>query len=112
MRFPVDCSKMKFRVAIPPRPDMDFEVGRQKIRGGALMVVATLSAMNGEEGEYIRVRYPGDGVKFSQDDPVIPVDLFALHWSINGRSGMAFGAEFLRLEDAPTLQVKEIKSGL
>ncbi len=101
MRFPVDYSKMRFRVVIPPRPDVDFNSGAEKIRDGKKVMVATLSAMDGEDAEQIRIRYPDTGVQVAQEDPVVPVGLSCLHWSMGDRSGLSFAADTLAPETAP-----------
>jgi hypothetical protein len=94
MRFPIDDGAMTYTCATAPQPVKDYGNGGQKATedGEPLFAVGVLAMANGE-AELISIKVAG---KVSAG--VVPgtalkvVGLVAAHWSIDGKSGMAFRA--------------------
>lgn len=97
MLYPVDTTNLVFRVAVPPRPDTDYETGQQKTnRDGEPLAVVQVFAIDGTEAELIRVRVPQAAVGASvPDHPVAPVGLKCRPWSRGDRGGTSFSADRL-----------------
>ncbi|MDA0562863.1 hypothetical protein LG943_00705 [Streptomonospora sp. S1-112] len=94
MRFPVDSARLRFRIAVPARPDVDFTSGEVKRRDNRSVWVLSLTVMDGSDVEVIRVRTTDAGVEaLQQDDAVAVAGLSVLHWAMGDRSGMSFQAE-------------------
>jgi hypothetical protein len=84
---------MKFRVAVAPVDDTDYESGKTKTRDGLPVRVLQVTAMFAGEAEVWRVRTTSDVGALSQDDAVELRGLTALAWQMDGRSGLAYAAE-------------------
>lgn len=94
MRFPVDMSAVRVRVATPPGEDRNFETGEVKQRDGKPLFVLWVTLIDGAETQQVRVRVPGP-VDVAPDDLVQTTNMRLLHWDMNGKSGLSFTADSL-----------------
>jgi hypothetical protein len=93
----IDISRKTFIVGRPFMPKLD-EDGRQKRdrRTGAPLNSAQLIVMDERGADTINVTIAGDPPQLEQGQPATPVNLVALPWAANGRSGIAFRADAVR----------------
>lgn len=92
MRFPIDDGAVTYTCGTAPQPVKDYGNGGQKATedGEPLFSVGVLAMANGE-AELISIKVAGKvaaGVVPGASLKV--VGLVAAHWSIDGKSGMAF----------------------
>jgi hypothetical protein len=94
----IDISRKTFIVGRPFMPKLDEE-GRHKRdrRTGAPLNSAQLIVMDERGADTINVVIAGDPPELHQGQPVTPVHLVALPWAANGRSGIAFRADEVRM---------------
>jgi hypothetical protein len=106
MRFPIDDAAMTYTCGTTPQPVKNYADGGQKAdeNGEPMFSVGVLAMANGE-AELISVKVAG---KFHAGvvpgAPLKIVGLVAAHWSIDGKSGLAFRAS--RIEPATVSSVK------
>jgi hypothetical protein len=94
MRLMLDTTKVMFTVTRAPEPRKDFGKDQQKVdrdTGRPQWMVEVL-ALDAERGEVIRVTVAGDVPNVNQGQPVAFVDLEAIAWTNNGKSGVAYRA--------------------
>jgi hypothetical protein len=106
MRFPIDDVSMTYTCGTAPQPVKDYGTGGQKAdeNGEPLFSVGVLAMANGE-AELISVKVAGKiapGVVPGSSLTI--VGLVAGHWSIDGKSGLAFRAS--RIEPAAVSSAK------
>ncbi|SDL04600.1 hypothetical protein SAMN05216298_2448 [Glycomyces sambucus] len=103
MKLKIDVTNVAFMVTGAPEAK-EYD-GKQQVdrETNALKWVTQLLALEqGEngQGEIIRVVTAGEMPKLSQTQPVIPVDLEAIPWSQNGKSGVAYKAAVIKPKPA------------
>jgi hypothetical protein len=106
MRFPIEAHAMTHVCATPPQPVKDYQSGHQKAdeNGEPLFSVGVLAMANGE-AELITVKVAGKMPAGLVGGAALKVtDLVVQHWSIEGKSGMAFRAS--RIEPLSAAAVK------
>ncbi|MBB6170724.1 hypothetical protein HNR23_000784 [Nocardiopsis mwathae] len=109
MRFPIDLSAVRVRVATPPEDDRDFETQQVKQnKDGRPMVRVSLMVLDGTEADVIRVRAPGP-LELAPDDLVQVAGLRAQFWSMEGRSGLSFSADSVTRVSETASRAKEAK---
>ena len=94
MRFPIDDGAMTYTCATAPQPVKDYGTGGQRAdeNGEPLYSVGVLAMANGE-AELIPIKVAGKvSAGVVPGTPLKVVGLVAAHWSIDGKSGMAFRA--------------------
>lgn len=93
----LDTSKTRFTCARGFQPKVDMTTGVQKTERntGKELYTIQLMARDAEEksAEVILVTVAGPVQEVALDTPVTVVDLEAIPWSNNGRSGIAFRAK-------------------
>ena len=102
MKLFVDASKVQFTVTRAVGEKVD-EKGRQKMdrNTNEPLWVVQVMALDESGGEVINVTVAGVPPKVSVGQSVTPVELEAIPWATNGRSGVAFRAKSLNLMSAP-----------
>jgi hypothetical protein len=103
MRLVLDVSRARFTVSKPPEEKRDLE-GKQRAdkRTGALLFTVQLVAFDETGAEVITVTVAGQLPKVAVGQDVSPVELEAIPWSQEKRSGVAYRAKEVR----PAQQVK------
>jgi hypothetical protein len=93
MRLFVDTSKVTFTVTKNPEPKND-QNGQQRHRkdDGAPMWATQVMALDETGGEVISITVAGAKPSATVGQMVTPVELEAIPWSTNGRSGVAYRA--------------------
>ncbi|MEQ7127078.1 hypothetical protein ABN034_21390 [Actinopolymorpha sp. B11F2] len=97
MNLLLDASRYTFTVTKAPEPKTDNE-GRHKAdrKTGELLFVTQVMALNADSGaDVLMITVAGQPPKVSVGQTVIPVELEAMPWATNGRSGVAFRAKSL-----------------
>ena len=102
MRLPIDTSRLKFLVVAAAEPLRQYEEGKPReswaprtdVNGEVLWRVQMVALGDGE-AEIIRVSVPGDP-NVAQGEMVVLDGLTAQAWEMDGRSGMAFRAQFIK----------------
>jgi hypothetical protein len=97
MRLFLDTSRVTFTVTKQAEPKTDNE-GRHKAdrkTGELLFVVQVMALEEGLGAEVLTITVPGQPPKVSVGQTVIPVELEAIPWAANGRSGVAYRAKSL-----------------
>jgi hypothetical protein len=92
MRFPIGDAQMQYVCGTAPQPVKDFQSGGQKASedGEPLFSVGVLAMANGE-AEMVSVKVAGQiPVGVVPGAALKVVGLVVMHWSIDGKSGMAF----------------------
>lgn len=93
MKVLVDTSRKTFMASKDPEPKMAMGGKQQKTdRNGVPQWTVELFALDESGGEVIRVTVTGDQPKVTQGQPVRVDELEAVHWSNDGRSGVAWRA--------------------
>jgi hypothetical protein len=97
MRLLVDTSQVRFTVSKPPEEKKDMD-GRQRSdkRTGELLFTVQLVAFDGTGAEVITVTVAGQPPKVSVGQDVHAVELEAIPWVQEKRSGTAFRAKDVR----------------
>jgi hypothetical protein len=96
MRFPIATDGLRFRLAAPPAEDLDYETQRPKLRDGKAVLVVRVTVTDGQEPDILRIRTTEVAPGLVPDDAVAIDALSVLHWSMDGRSGLAFSADAIR----------------
>lgn len=102
MKLLLDTSRVTFSVTKVTEPKTDNE-GRHKAdrRTGELMFVVQVMALeDGAGADIISITLLGQPPKVTVGQIVSPVELEALPWATNGRSGVAFRAKALNAQSA------------
>jgi len=99
--LPIDTSDVRFLVTSDPEQVLDFETKRPRADrdGQPIHSVDVLVSGEGRKGEVITVKVSGASPSVSEGNRVKVVDLVAMPWSQNGRSGVSFTAS--RIESIP-----------
>lgn len=97
MRLYVDTQKVTFTVTRNPEPKND-QNGQQRHRkdDGAPMWTTQVMALDESGGEVINITVAGQQPGVTVGQMVIPVNLEAIPWAANGRSGVAYRADELQ----------------
>lgn len=97
MRLYLDTGRATFTVTKNPEPKQDPN-GQQRHRkdDGAPMWTTQVMALDETGGEVINITVAGPKPSVTVGQMVVPVNLEAMHWSTNGRSGMAYRADELK----------------
>ncbi|MET7460409.1 hypothetical protein [Nonomuraea sp. NPDC005501] len=103
--IPVDTSALAFTVAGEPEPKIvDRATGEVKrdAEGRELYTIPLLPKPNDDRrNPVIVVTFPSETFpKIPEGVQVVPVGLAAFYWQMNGRSGLGFRAETIRLAHA------------
>lgn len=103
MKLKIDVTNVAFMVTgAPEAKEYDGKQQTDKDTGALKWVTQLLALEQGEkgQGEIIRVVTAGEMPKLSQLQPVIPVDLEAIPWSQNSKSGVAYRAAAIKPKPA------------
>ena len=94
MRLIIDTSKTSFQVTRVSEPKVDITTGRIKTdrATGQELYTIQLMALDEKGGEVITVTVAGVVREIPAMTPVSVVELEAIPWNNNGRSGVAFRA--------------------
>ena len=94
MRLIIDTSKTSFQVTRVSEPKVDITTGRIKTdrTTGQELCTIQLMALDERGGEVITVTVAGAVREIPVMTPVSVVELEAIPWNNNGRSGVAFRA--------------------
>lgn len=94
MRLMIDTSRVQFTVskATEAKKDQDGK-HRADRRTGELLYTVQLVALDETGAEVITVTVAGQPPEVTVGLPVVPVELEAIPWAQNGRSGTAFRAK-------------------
>lgn len=97
MRLFVDTQKVTFTVTRNPEPKNDQD-GKQRHRrqDGAPMWTTQVMALDESGGEVINITVAGQQPSATVGQMVTPVNLEAIPWATNGRSGVAYRADELQ----------------
>jgi hypothetical protein len=97
MRLLVDTSQVRFTVSKPPEEKKDLD-SRQRSdrRTGELLYTVQLVAFDSTGGEVITVTVAGSPPKVTVGQDVFPVELEAIPWVQEKRSGTAYRAKDVR----------------
>src|SRR4029453_14209375 len=99
MKLPVDTSAIAFLCAVEAEPVVDFETKRTRAdENGEPLYLVQLFPMADGAAETRAVRAPGLPSGLRQGHPVKVTGLVAQPWTMQDRSGVAFGAA--RIEPA------------
>ena len=103
MRLFVDTSKVTFMVTKPAEAKLD-QHGQQRHRkaDGSPMWTTQVTALDETGGEVISITVAGQKPEVTVGQMVVPVGLEAIPWKTDRGHGIAYRAEELRLEKAPT----------
>jgi hypothetical protein len=95
MRLVIDTSKTEFMVTrgFQPKVDMNTGVHKTDRRTGQQLYTIELMALDENGGETITVTVAGTAHEIPVRAPVSVVELEAIPWNNNGRSGVAFRAK-------------------
>jgi hypothetical protein len=98
MRLLVDTSRVRFTVSKPPEEKRDMD-GKQRSdrRTGELLFTVQLVAFDGTGAEVITVTVAGSPPKVAVGQDVVAVELEAIPWVQEKRSGTAYRAKDVRL---------------
>lgn len=105
MRLPIDTKGLRFRAVAPAERLMRFEEGKPREawqpradrETGEILYAVQLVVMGSGEAEVIRVTVAGEP-KVQEDQAVEIQGLTALPWEMEGRSGVSFRAEQIRVQ--------------
>ena len=93
MKLKVDVSELRFLVAVPPAPVMDFETKRPKAdESGEPLYNVQLVALGEGNAEILAIKFAGQPGLLTQGAPVKVMGLVATPWSMGDRSGVSFKA--------------------
>jgi hypothetical protein len=96
MQLIIDISSVQFQVTSNPREKTD-QNGKQKFNADGLPMWETqVLAQDGENGEVLKVTVAGVKPNVTVGQPVRPLDLQAIPWSTNGKSGVAYRASEIK----------------
>lgn len=103
MILTIDIAGKEFQVTRDPSPKLDQQGEQRFNKESGLPMWATQVVVTDEDGgEIITIGTNGEKPDFGVGDLVEPVDLVAIPWATNGRSGVAFKASRIIL--APELK--------
>jgi hypothetical protein len=103
MKLKIDVTNVAFMVTgAPEAKEYDGKQQTEKDTGALKWVTQLLALEKGEngQGEIIRVVTAGEMPKLAQLQPVTPVDLEAIPWNQNGKSGVAYRAVAIKPQSA------------
>jgi hypothetical protein len=93
--IPVDVSSFGgFMCVHPPEPKANPQTGevRKDTATGLTVYVVGVVALKGKDSSVIQISVPGEPVGLVVGSPVRLVDLEAVPWDVDGRSGVSFRA--------------------
>jgi hypothetical protein len=97
MRIPVDMSGLTFMAAAPARPVTDFDTRQHKAdENGEPLYNLQVVWLDAEGAQIITVKVAGDP-QVGQGGLLALKGLVAMPWSMDGRSGVAFRANSVKV---------------
>lgn len=101
MKLLVDTSRVQFQVTKEPDEKRD-QNGTQKVdrKTGELLFIVQVMALDESGGDILTVTVAGAKPRVQVGQVVRPVELEAIPWATNGRSGTAFRAKSIETVQA------------